>query len=82
MDTKLEVYLVTFYVDTQETSASCEDLKNESVTEFTAEANHITSSLRSLIAIQVIGFCWSYPMTETPTLESMKKQLYALLLNC
>lgn len=47
--------------DIQETSASCENLKYESVTEFTAEANHITSSLRSLIAIQVIGFCWSHP---------------------
>lgn len=68
--------------DLQETSASCEDLKYESVTEFIVEANRITSSLRSLIAIQVIGFCWSQPMTETPTLESMKKQLYALLLNC
>lgn len=68
--------------DIQETLAPCEDLKYESVTEFSVEVNHITSSLRSLIAIQVIGFCWSHPMTETPTLESMKKQLYALLLNC
>lgn len=75
-------HVLLFLADIQETSAFCEDLKYESVTKFTAEANHVTSSLRSLIAIQVIGFCWSHPMTETLTLESMKKQLYALLLNC
>lgn len=68
--------------DIQATAASCEDIKYESVTGFTAEVNHVRSSLKSLIAIQEIGFCWSHPMTETQTLESMKKQLYALLLKC
>lgn len=91
MDTKLGLYRVNLccqtcflqkLFDVQETSASWEDIKYESVTGFTVEVNHIRSSLKSLIAIQVIGFCRSHPMTETPTLKSMKKQLYALLLNC
>lgn len=92
MDRKCEVYSVKFCIvthginnwlsDKEEPSTSCEDIKYESGAGFTVEVNHVRSSLKSLIAIQVIGFCWSYPMTETPTLESMKKQLYALLLNC
>lgn len=92
MDMECEVYSVQFCIfrhgfikflsDKEEPSTFCEDIKYESVAGFTVEVNHVRSSLKSLIAIQVIGFCWSHPMTESQTLKSMKKQLYALLLNC
>lgn len=68
--------------DIRGTSASFQDIKYESLTGFIAEVNHVRSSLKSLIAIQEIGFCWSHPMTGNLTLKSMKKQLYALLLKC
>lgn len=48
----------------------------------TLELNHVRGSLKSLIAIHVIGFCSSHHTTEIQNPKSMKKQLLALLLNC